>query len=115
MAISNHRPIFGKVELEQPHRIPGEAILRLTERAVPNGVERAVDAFTGVKSIDTILRSHRIRAAELLRDEKEQHKYGLTRLYRLITDHDEEIDSLIAELRDHPDVELIMPRYPAYT
>jgi hypothetical protein len=116
MATVNHRQTFTEEELTQPHRLRGEAILRLAAHVLPKVSEDWGQSLTGVASVDAILRAHHVRVVEpVFPMTGREEAHGLARLYRLLTDSDEAVDALIAALHDHPDVEAVMPRYPVST
>jgi hypothetical protein len=112
MATVNHRQTFAEEELTQPFRLQGEAILRLAAHALPKVSEDGSQSLTGVASVDAVLRAHHVRVVEpVFPMTGREEAHGLARLYRLLTDGDEEVDALVVALHDHPDVEAIMPRY----
>lgn len=94
-----------------PQRLAGEAILRVTPHARAEMKQFTADNLTGIESIDEVLRNHRVASVQPAFSNSQDDNL-LNQLFEVQTESDEDLDGLIAELRDHPDVEEITPRYP---
>ncbi len=84
--------------------------MRVTPHARAEMKELTAGNLTGIESIDEVLRNHRVASIQSAFSDSESSP--LNQLFEVQTESDEDLDGLIAELRDHPDVEEITPRYP---
>jgi len=93
-----------------PQCLAGEAILRVVPHGQAGIEQYTEDSLTGIESIDKVLRHHHVESVQpAFRNSGDNE---LSRLFEVLTKKDEDLEGLIAELRDHPDVEAITPRYP---
>ena len=103
-----------KVNLKHQQRLPHEAILRLTEAACARASAETASELTGVGRVDAILRDYHVQSVEPVFRAASQAS-ALSRLFRVLTESAEDLEGILAALRNHPDVEAIMPRSAAQT
>lgn len=106
---------FSETKRMQSHHLHGEAILRLSKNA-SKAPHSSKDRLTGAGAVDKILRTHHVRIVEpVFKSARDRSTNELRLLYRVVTDNDEDLRNIVADLRNHPDVKAITLRRSAHT